>query len=158
MIHPSLSSTEPDAPDYQPPTPSERNEDVALLVGKRVVIVEDEGIIQMQLGKCLRRLGLEVVGTANNGLDGVEKSLAARPDIILMDVNLPGNINGLEAARQILSVYHPCLVILTAYSDYIEEAKRIGTCGYVIKPIDNLTLLHHLKKAYNTFLAKQENA
>ena len=156
MIRPSFSATGPDSPGYQQAFSTEHNEDSALLTGKRVVVVEDEGIIQMQLGKCLRRLGLEVVGTANNGLDGVVKSLAVRPDIILMDVNLPGNINGLEAARQILSVYHPCLVILTAYSDYIEEAKRIGTCGYIVKPIDNVTLLYHLKKAYHAFLTKQD--
>lgn len=134
--------------NYDRPQNFEREEDPFPLSGKHVVVVEDEGIIQMQIGKCLRRLGMKIVGTANNGEEGIALCLKERPEIVLMDVNLPGTINGLEAAKQILSQYHPCLIVLTAYSEYAEEARNIGSCGYIVKPIDNVTLRHQLRAAY----------
>ena len=119
--------------------------------GKRVVVVEDEGITQMQLAKILRRAGFTIVGAALNGETGVELALQERPDLILMDINMPGAYNGLEAVRRILADYNVCIVILTAYGDYIEEARQLGACGYIIKPLDEQSLLPQLRAALHKF-------
>jgi response regulator NasT len=117
------------------------------LAGKRVLTVEDEGITQMQLGRILRSAGMQLVGMATSGPEGVELALQERPDVILMDINMPGDYNGLEAARRILEEYRTCILMLTAYTDYAEQAKEIGAQGYVIKPIDRMTLLNHVRDA-----------
>lgn len=104
-----------------------------VLQGKRVVIVEDEGITQMQLRSILKRAGLVVLASAVDGVEGVATTLRERPDLVLMDICMPGPFDGLEAARRILAEYHVCIVMLTAFSDaeyrkltirVIREAKR----------------------------------
>lgn len=119
------------------------------LTGKRVVVVEDEGLTQLQLKKMLRIAGMEIVGDAANGAEGVDTVLATHPDIVLMDINMP-IMNGLEASRRILSEFPACIVILTAYSqeEYVEEAEQLGVCGYVLKPVTRELLLPQLQKAF----------
>ncbi len=126
-----------------------------MLQGKRVVIVEDEGIIQMQLRKSLIRLGLKVVGIALNGDEGIEICLRERPDVIFMDINMPGKVNGLEATQRILAAYRTCIVMLTAYTEFEDEAIRIGACGYIVKPVDDWILRRHLRRAYSNFQASE---
>ena len=123
------------------------------LVGKRIVVVEDEGITQMQLRRVLTAFGLQVAATANNGERGVEAVLRERPDIVLMDIKMPGPFDGLEAARRILNTYRVCVVMLTAYSldEFRQKARDAGTCGYVIKPVTASTLLPVLAQAYIAF-------
>jgi AmiR/NasT family two-component response regulator len=122
------------------------------LAGKRVVICEDEGITQIQLKRILAQAGLIVVGTAGDGHAGVEAALRERPDLVLMDIRMPG-MNGLEAARRIMAAYRVCIVMLTAYAteEYQQQAAEIGSCGYVVKPITAQTLLPQLQKAYARF-------
>jgi len=129
----------------------EVSEDELLFRGKRIIIVEDEGITQLQLRKSLLRFGLDVVGTAATGEEGVAICLKERPDVILMDINMPGKIDGLEAARRILAQYRPCILILTAYTEYEAEAGKLGVCGYIVKPIDAKMLRQQLRKAYVKF-------
>jgi AmiR/NasT family two-component response regulator len=121
------------------------------LKGKRALTVEDEGITQMQLSRILKGAGMEHVGLAMTGPQGVALALESRPDIILMDINMPGEYNGLEAARRILQTYRACIVILTAYSDCADQAAEIGVHGYVVKPLERTTLLQHLREAYTKF-------
>ncbi len=121
------------------------------LAGKRVLTVEDEGITQLQLGKILKSAGMMQVGMATSGPQGVALALQERPDIILMDINMPGAYNGLEAARRILAEYRTCILMLTAYTDYAAQAVEIGARGYILKPIDRLTLLHRIRQALDAF-------
>ena len=72
------------------------------LSGKRAVIVEDEGITQLQLRKLLRSEGIQVVGAASDGQEGVELVLKERPDFVLMDIRMPV-MDGLEAMGRILA-------------------------------------------------------
>lgn len=118
---------------------------------KRVLVVEDEGITQMQLDKVLRRAGFTVLPAALNGEQGVEIALRERPDVVLMDINMPGAYNGLEAARRILSEFSTCVVILTAYADYDKEAAEIGASGYIVKPLDGQSLLPQLREALERY-------
>ena len=121
------------------------------LVGKRVAIVEDEGVTQLQLRMILVKAGLQVVGAAGTGDDGVELVLRERPDLVLMDIKMPNGFNGLEAARRVLAEFRTCVVMITAYEEYQDEAEQVGTCGYVVKPVDSLTLIPQLEEAYERF-------
>src|ERR1051326_6477056 len=87
--------------------------------GKRVVAVEDEGITLMQLKRIFRSAEMHLVGTATSGPAGVALTLQERPDLVLMDINMPGDYNGMEAARRILADTKACVIMLTAYADYI---------------------------------------
>lgn len=122
------------------------------LSGKSVVIVEDEGITQLQIRKALGRAGLSVVGAACNGQEGVEMALRQRPDIVLMDVRMPV-MDGLEAARRILSEFRVCLVMLTACGgdEYYEKARAVGASGYVLKPVISDALIPQLLAAYAAY-------
>jgi len=122
------------------------------LLGKRAVIVEDEGITQLQLSKLLRSEGIKVVGTASDGQEGVELVLKERPDFVLMDIRMPV-MYGLEATERVLTEYRVCIVMLTAFSDegYRQRAMELGACGYVLKPVTGETLMPQLRAAYHKF-------
>jgi two-component system, response regulator PdtaR len=131
--------------------PSEGHSPV--LVGKSVVVVEDEGVTQMQLRRMLKNAGLNVAASATNGEQGVEAVLRERPDLVLMDIRMPGSIDGLEAAKRILAEYAVCIIILTAFSDeeYRKQAEDLNVCGYVLKPITTETLLPRIENAMRNF-------
>ncbi len=133
-------------------TGKKEEQSASLLSGKRIVIVEDEGITQLQLSRVLRFEGLEVVGIASDGQEAIELVLATRPDLVLMDIQMPV-MDGLEASERILAQYRVCIVMLTAFSDeeFVERAKGIGTSGYVLKPITAETLLPQLQAAFQKF-------
>lgn len=146
---------------FEKPLPSSRGasasheatrEAAAALKGRRAMVVEDEGVTQVQLRRILRAHGLEVVATAGNGRDAVAKALAARPEIVLMDIRMP-LMDGLEASRRILAEYRACIVMLTAFSDgeMQQEAAALGACGYVIKPVTADRLIPELVAALGRF-------
>lgn len=147
----------PSGPEKMFPAPSlaENKDEVASLRDKRVVVVEDEGITQLQLRKILTQAGLHVVGTATTANEGIETVLRERPDLVLMDIHMPGDLSGLEAAEQILAAERVCIIMLTAYSEeeYQQQARQIGTCGYVIKPISRDVLFPQIEAAFRKFQA-----
>lgn len=117
---------------------------------KRIVIAEDEPIACMDLSETLRELGCEVVGTAADGFDAVELCREHRPDIVLMDVNMPV-FDGLSAAETIIKEeLAGCVVLLTAFSDssMIERAKRAGITAYLVKPVNPQMLLPSIEVAF----------
>ena len=122
------------------------------LAKKRAVIVEDEGMTQLQLARILRSEGVQVVGTAANGRDGVEVVVKERPDFVLMDIKMP-IMDGLEAAERILAQQRVCIILLTAFSEeeYRQRAERLGACGYVLKPFTAETLMPEIESAYHGF-------
>jgi response regulator NasT len=122
------------------------------LKGKRAVVVEDEGVTQLQLRKILQSQGVEVVGVASNGSDAVKLVLRIKPEIVLMDIQMPV-MDGLEASRRILESYRVCIVLLTAFSEeqYQQEARTIGISGYVLKPVTSDTLIPQLAAALQRF-------
>src|SRR5688572_9186754 len=87
------------------------------LAGKRIVVVEDEGLTQMHLRRLLVAAGLVVVGVEASGPKAVVRVLQEKPDIVLMDIRMPGEYDGLEAARRILAQFSTCIVMLTAFDD-----------------------------------------
>ena len=116
-------------------------------------MVEDEGVTQIQLVKILTLLGLKVVGRAMAGESGVDVVLRERPELVLMDIKMPGSIDGLEASRRILTEFRTCIVILTAYDleDYKAQAEELGASGYVTKPVTSDTFTPMLQAAMEKF-------
>ena len=117
--------------------------------GIRVVIADDEPITRMDLKELLTGEGYQVVGEAADGFDAVEACKQTRPDLVLMDVKMP-LLDGLSAAR---IVYEEGLadtvMMLTAYSEraFVEQAKDVGAAGYLVKPIDEKSLIPSIELA-----------
>lgn len=102
----------------------------------KVLIAEDEILIARTIESALKKLGYVVTGIATDGLSAIEKVAATKPDIALMDILMPGEIDGIEAATQIRSQFQIPVVYLTAYGDRetVERAKKSEPFGYLIKP------------------------
>lgn len=122
----------------------------------RVLIVDDEQLertaLRLILGKIMP--ALQVIGEARNGDEAVELALNFKPDIILMDIKMPGR-SGLEAAQDIIKVRPETeIIILSAfdYFDYAQKALHIGTMDYLLKPVRPI----ELKKVLDTCVNKIE--
>ncbi len=103
---------------------------------ERVLIVEDEKIIALDLQRRLERFGYLVIDMASDGEDAVQKAKDLRPDIILMDIMLSGETDGIEAAKIIKTDLRIPVIFLTAYADEktLERAKEAEPFGYILKP------------------------
>jgi diguanylate cyclase (GGDEF)-like protein len=102
----------------------------------RILIVEDEAITAMDLAAELRHLGYEVCGTEDTAEGAVAAAERERPRLVLMDVRLGGNGDGIDAARQISSRHDVAVVFLTAHSDEetLARALSVSPYGYIVKP------------------------
>jgi response regulator NasT len=101
----------------------------------RVVVADDESIIRMDLREMLDSLGYEVVGEAGDGTAAVSLARELRPDIVIMDIKMPG-MDGIAAAKVLTEEHIAPVLLLTAFSqqELIERAKEAGVVGYVVKP------------------------
>jgi DNA-binding NtrC family response regulator len=108
----------------------------------RILIVEDEAIVALDIEERLRRLGYEVVGTVDSRADALASAAALHPDLVLMDVELRDDGDGIAAAEQLRAELAIPVVFLTAYADAatIDRAKRASPHGYVVKPFDERDL------------------
>ena len=116
----------------------------------RVLIADDHGVIRDGLGRLIGALAdMEVVGLAADGAEAVELCRTAEPDVVLMDLEMPG-VDGIEATRRIL-VDRPgtAVLVLTSFSDRprILGALEAGACGYLLKNIETDTLVDAIRKA-----------
>jgi serine phosphatase RsbU (regulator of sigma subunit) len=118
----------------------------------RVLICEDEGLTALRLRRALAALGCDVVGMARNGEEGVRLACRFRPDLILMDVNMP-ELDGIEATRRIMAAAPAAVVMLTAYSDpdLVRRAVAAGASAYLVKPLDEAQLWPTLSLARARF-------
>ncbi|MGE0710392.1 MAG: response regulator [Planctomycetota bacterium] len=108
----------------------------------RLLIVEDELIVAADIASRLTRLGYEVAGQADTPQDAVRLAGELRPDLVLMDIRLRGNGDGVDATGEIQTRYHLPVVFLTAHADEVtlQRAKRTGAFGYVLKPFEEREL------------------
>jgi CheY-like chemotaxis protein len=102
----------------------------------RALVVEDEVLIAEELSERLTRLGLSVVGAVNSAEDALEAALREKPDLILMDIRLKGQHDGVYAAEEIRKRMKVPIIYITAYSDRttLDRAKCTHPYGYVLKP------------------------
>jgi AmiR/NasT family two-component response regulator len=114
----------------------------------RVLIAEDETLIRMDLRAGLEAHGLEVCGEARDGREAVELAHSTRPDVVVLDVRMPG-LDGLEAARQIQAARPTPLLLLTAYDDpeLVTRAIDAGISAYLVKPYHPSALVPALRTA-----------
>ena len=107
-----------------------------------VLVVEDESIVSKDIQHSLKKLGYNVVGAAATGEQAVKLAVEAQPDIILMDIMLKGEMNGIEAATQIRQETNIPVIFLTAYADEstLNKAKVTQPYGYIIKPFKEIDI------------------
>ena len=103
----------------------------------KIMIVDDEAIITMQLGEQLTAMGYEVAGTASSGEEAVDLAQKVHPDLILMDIVMPGKIDGIEASDIIRKNHEIPVIFVTAYGEehFLQRAKVLEPYGYIMKPI-----------------------
>jgi AmiR/NasT family two-component response regulator len=120
---------------------------------KKIFIVEDSRIVALELQKILDGLGYAVVGIAGSGDEAISKCREIVPDLILMDVKLPGELNGIEASIEIRKSISAPVIYTTAYSDreIIEEVQKSFPFGFVIKPYREKDLLVAIETAFTRF-------
>lgn len=108
----------------------------------KILIVEDEAIVGMELESRLSRLGYKTVGVVNSGVEALKKVEELRPDLIIMDINLNDTIDGIEVAMKVRERFDIPIIYLTAYADAssIERAKLTQPFGYILKPFQEREL------------------
>ncbi|RMF02333.1 MAG: response regulator [Chloroflexi bacterium] len=101
----------------------------------QILIVEDDPLVAVMIKGLLQKRGYVIAGHALDGEQAVELAQALRPDVILMDIEMP-KLDGIQAARQISQVCPTPVVILTAYEspEFIEKASQAGAGAYLVKP------------------------
>jgi PAS domain S-box-containing protein len=108
----------------------------------KIMIVEDELIVAKNIENHLQKIGYEVISIVDSGEEAITRAAEAKLDLILMDIKLAGEIDGVEAARQIYDRFQTPVVYLTAYADdeTLQRAKITAPFGYIIKPFESKKL------------------
>ncbi len=118
----------------------------------KIMIVEDEVLLAMDMDSDLSGIGYEVCELVTTGEDAINNVEQEKPDIVLMDIILKGEMNGIDAAREIRSSYGIPIIFVTGCDDEGTKklAEAVGSAGYFIKPVE----LEDLKLAIEKALSK----
>ena len=118
-----------------------------------IYIVEDERIVALDIRNSVISIGHSLVGISSSGEDCLEKLKTVKPDLILMDINLAGELSGIETVEIINETMNIPIVFLTAYSDdeTLNEIKKGGYYGYITKPFKELKLKTEIEFTYDRF-------
>ena len=108
----------------------------------RILIVEDEHIVALDIKRHLERFGYSVCGMYSTGEETLEDVASLMPDLILMDIKLQGDLDGVEVARAINEQYRIPVILLTAFADEetVARAKITQPFGYILKPFEEREL------------------
>ena len=113
----------------------------------RVLVVEDEHIVAMGIKKMLKSLGYQVTGIASTGEDAISKAESTFPDLVLMDIMLKGNVDGIEAAREIIKADPEATIVAVTASDRKvdrEACIKAGMKNFLLKPFSENDLFNVL--------------
>lgn len=124
----------------------------------RILVVEDEAILAMDIERRLELLGYQVAGTTSSGEQAITLAAKHRPDLVLMDIRLQGAMDGIVAAEQIRQKCHLPVVFLTAYSEdaTLQRAKAAEPFGYILKPFEDRELHTIIEMALYKHRAEEE--
>lgn len=124
--------------------------------GLRVLVVEDEALIRLDLTEMLTEEGYVIAGEAGDGEQAVELARELRPDLVIMDVKMP-KMDGIAAAASIVEEKIAPVVMLTAFSqrDLIEQARDAGAMAYLVKPFARHELVPAIELAVSRFAEKR---
>ena len=116
---------------------------------KKIMIVEDEAVIALRLEQQLVEMGYDVTGISHTGEAAVENARTLTPDLILMDIMILGDLDGIDVAKIVREELDIPVIFLTAFSEdeFIERAKEVEPYGYLVKPIRNRELKATVKIA-----------
>lgn len=114
----------------------------ALVAGRRILIVEDEMFVALDIEAAVIKAGHKVVGFAGTAERAVELADEMRPDLVLMDIRLPGDRDGIDAAIEIRQRFDIPSLIISAYSDAETRARAVPAAplGFIAKPFDHALL------------------
>lgn len=103
---------------------------------RKILIVEDEPIVQLHLQRLVTQAGHHVSGTASTAAQALEAAERESPELVLMDIRLPGDVDGIDAARMLCDRHNCGVVFASAYADSktVERTMDIGAAGYIVKP------------------------
>ncbi|HEY9830245.1 MAG TPA: response regulator [Stenomitos sp.] len=123
----------------------------------QILVVEDERIIALNLKESIESLGYAVPAIAASGEMAVEKAIEIRPDLVLMDIRLKGEMDGIEAARQIWEHLQIPVIYVTGHSDQstLERAKITAPFGYILKPLKERELYVAIETALQRYEREQ---
>lgn len=118
----------------------------------RIVIADDEPIIRMDLRRTLENMGHVVTGEAGDGKQAVEMTRESKPDVVILDIKMPG-MDGIDAAKLISTEAIAPVLLLTAYSqrDLVERARDAGVFAYLVKPFKETDLMPAIEIAIARF-------
>lgn len=116
----------------------------------RILLIDDHALFRSGVHALLQRQSdFEVVGEASDGLEGLKRAKQFRPDVILLDLNMPG-LSGLETLKLLVQDVPETAVVMLTVSEDLDElslALRDGACGYLLKSIETETLASAIRKA-----------
>lgn len=122
-----------------------------------VLIAEDEALVALDISHELTSVGYTVIGQASSGREAVQKALELKPDVILMDITMPGEMDGIRAAEEIGRTLKTPVIFVTAHSDEgtLQRAKLSHPAGYIMKPFEPNELRANIEIAlYNASVGK----
>ncbi len=131
------------------------------MANEKILVVEDEEVVVLDIKSALESAGYEVAATANTGDDAITKSMEVRPDLVLMDIVLKGTLDGIDAAEKIRALFNIPVIYLTAHTDEgtLERAKMSQPFGYIVKPFRERDLLITIEFAlYKSAMEKEKNS
>lgn len=117
----------------------------------KIMIVDDDVALQMVLERSLTSLNYEVVGVANSGEEAIRMAEALNPELILMDIVMPGSMDGITAAKVIREKSDAAVMFITGFGEpeHIERAKALEPFGYIMKPFDKIEIRAAIEIALN---------
>ncbi|PWR74319.1 response regulator [Methanospirillum lacunae] len=126
--------------------------------GSKILVVEDEMIISMEIKQKLLEMGYIVVGQAITGESAIQKAGETKPDLVLMDIRLKGEMDGISAAQRIMDLYDLPIIFLTAHSDKatLERAVALSPSGYLLKPFKERELMTNIEMSLHKHRIKQK--
>ena len=124
----------------------------------KVLVVEDQNIVALNIRNKLKNLGYTVPGTASTGEEAIRKAELTNADLVLMDIMLKGEMDGIDAAREIKKRLKIPVLYLTAYTDdeTLERAKMTEPEGYISKPFKEEDLHSNIEMALHKHRAEKE--
>lgn len=108
----------------------------------KIMVVEDEGVVSIDIRNMLQKAGYGIAAVAFKGEEAIIKAEQSTPDLILMDIGLKGEMDGIETAKRIKGKSSIPVVFLTGFADDITMAKarEVDPSGFIIKPINEVEL------------------
>ena len=124
-----------------------------------VLIVDDSMIIRKNLSRVVRKIGHNVVGLANSGVQAIEEYQKYKPDLVTMDITMP-DMNGIEAVKHIVALDENAkIIMITSHGqeEMVIRAIQSGAMGYLLKPINEDKLIESISKIFPEYMKKNSD-